>query len=824
MMRNFKKLVFLLVIGILILPLRLLATEYYVSKDGDDNNAGTAGSPFLTLNKAASIAKAGDVVNIYTGVYREILNPSNSGSAGNPIVFRGVEGESVVISAMEPLAGWTKDQGNVYKTKVDWNLGQENFVMWKSTALDLARWPDNVDGDRMTLNSLRNDGGSQDEVMTNAFLLDSDIPDWDWSNGGTVMFYGDRPGSGWTTWRAWIKSQSSGRINFDAIKNQNWIITAHPPGDLGDYFLEGIKEALDYENEWFFDVNTSELFVIIPGGIQPADEEIQMRKRVQTIDLSNKSYIEIHNLAVFGGGIALGEHCKLFGLTSLYGSMTRGINPNFNSEVNAVNIDWGKSGNVIEKCEIAYGDGTGIWDAGSGTVIKNCYIHDFNFLGSYDAPVMMRGPGGGKILYSTVSRGGRDALQITAKNAEVAYNDFSHSNLIADDCALLYTIGPDKNMSIHHNWFHDATGRGKLKKAAGIYLDNDAGEISVHRNVVWNVEWTNIQINWNGRNINIFNNTLMKADGGTMGAWHNAGTAFSNVRVWNNITDKESSDQGGNQETESTWEAQSDKRNNIIDKTSFIDHDKNDFKLKTNGLAVDAGITIVEPMFGPDTKILDYTSGYVGSAPDIGAYEIGDEWVPGIDWDLRSGPAGNCYGLPGELCNLIAVTGVSISPSVLTLTNIGDSATLVAVVQPDTASEKGLVWTSSKPTVASVENGLVKAVGNGQAEISVKTVDGDFTAIAQVTVDAPLSAPTGESLLSIYPNPWPDDQILILSLGKQNVKAKISFIDASGRQVKVFKGMYRLEIHKNELPYSGLYIIVAEFEDGVTSRYKLIVN
>ncbi|WP_289046395.1 fibronectin type III domain-containing protein [uncultured Olleya sp.] len=506
--------------------------------------------------------------------------------------------------------------------------------------MDLARWPNNTDGDRFTLNSLRNEGGSQDEVSINAFLTDGDIPNWPWSNGGSIMFYGDRSGSGWTTWRAWVKKQSSGRVTFDAVKNQNWIITAHPPGDKGDYYLEGIKEALDYQNEWYFDANTNTLFVQLPGGLKPNDGEVQMAKRRLTADLENRNYIHIENLALFGGTVSIkGNGNNLKGVKVLYGSMTRGISPNFNSGINAVDIKYGSKNTIIENSEVGFGDGTGVWDSGDATIIRNNYIHDFDFLGSYDAPVMARGKNT-KVLRNNISRGGRDGIQITSKNSEVAWNDISYSNLIADDCGLLYTINKGLNMDIHHNWFHDAESRGELKKAAGIYLDNDAENVRVYRNVVWNVEWTNIQINWNGKDIDIFNNTLVKADGGTMGAWHKAGTAFTNVKVWNNITDTYRTDQGGNQETEGTWEPQSDKQNNLVDQTSFVNFNANNYRLNNGTLAVDAG-----------RVISGYTNGFIGAAPDVGAYEVGDNWVPGPNWNIIQGPTGICYDLPGESCN-----------------------------------------------------------------------------------------------------------------------------------------------------------------------------
>ncbi|WP_188112237.1 carbohydrate-binding protein [Aquimarina sp. RZ0] len=622
-----------------------MAKEIYVAKNGDDSNAGTIENPYKTIAKAASEAIAGDVVFIREGTYEEILRPANSGTTGNPIVFQSYPGEKVIITAMEALNGFTLDENGIYKTDVGWDLEQKNFVMNKTTVLDLARWPNNIDGDRFTLNSFRNDGGSQDNVQVNAFLTDADIPNWNWSNGGSIMFYGDRPGSGWTTWRAWIKGESSGRVNFDAIKNQNWIISSHSPGDLGDYFLEGIKEALDYENEWYFDKDTKTLYVKLPNNEAPVDGQIQMSRRSLTADLSNRNFITIRQMALFGGSVKIkGNSNKLNEVTLLYGSMTRGINPNFNSGVNAVDIQSGSRDTVIEKCEIGFGDATGVWDAGNNSLIKNNYIHDFDFLGSYDAPIMARGGNNSKIINNQISGGGRDGIQIVNKNSEVAWNDISKSNLIADDCALIYTIGPNLNMSIHHNWFHEAEGRGKLKKAAGIYLDNDAGNVRVYRNVVWDVEWTNIQINWNGADIDIFNNTFVKNDGGTMGAWHKEGTSFSNVNVWNNITDEEAMDQQGNQESESTWEPQSDKQNNLVDKTSFVNYANNDFKLKANVPAIDFGRSI-------NKDGIDYTAGFVGSNPDVGAYELGDNWVPGVDWDTDQGPSGICYGLPGESQN-----------------------------------------------------------------------------------------------------------------------------------------------------------------------------
>lgn len=51
-----------------------------------------------TLAGATAVARAGDTVLIREGTYNEPLNPGHSGEAGNPITFRGYEGERVVIT------------------------------------------------------------------------------------------------------------------------------------------------------------------------------------------------------------------------------------------------------------------------------------------------------------------------------------------------------------------------------------------------------------------------------------------------------------------------------------------------------------------------------------------------------------------------------------------------------------------------------------------------------------------------------------------------------------------------------------------------------
>ena len=84
----------------------------------------------------------------------------------------------------------------------------------------------------------------------------------------------------------------------------------------------------------------------------------------------------------------------------------------------------------------------------------------------------------------------------------------------------------------------------------------------------------------------------------------------------------------------------------------------------------------------------------------------------------------------------VPVTGVSLTPASVGL-EIGETAMLTATVAPANASNPVVSWSSSAPTVASVDqNGVVTAIGAGSATITATTEDGGFTASSAVTVTA----------------------------------------------------------------------------------------
>ena len=83
----------------------------------------------------------------------------------------------------------------------------------------------------------------------------------------------------------------------------------------------------------------------------------------------------------------------------------------------------------------------------------------------------------------------------------------------------------------------------------------------------------------------------------------------------------------------------------------------------------------------------------------------------------------------------VAVTGVTIQDSLFL--GVDSTFTLVATIAPEDATNKSVTWASDDETVATVDaNGVVRGIAEGTADITVTTVDGEFTDVCTVTVTA----------------------------------------------------------------------------------------
>ena len=101
---------------------------------------------------------------------------------------------------------------------------------------------------------------------------------------------------------------------------------------------------------------------------------------------------------------------------------------------------------------------------------------------------------------------------------------------------------------------------------------------------------------------------------------------------------------------------------------------------------------------------------------------------------------GKCYinsllklGFDSQTVVNIQVTGVTISNKNVTV-KANNSVLITATVEPSDATNKYCTWSSDNPSIATVDNGRIRGMSEGNCTITVTTNDGGFTDTCSVTV------------------------------------------------------------------------------------------
>lgn len=125
---------------------------------------------------------------------------------------------------------------------------------------------------------------------------------------------------------------------------------------------------------------------------------------------------------------------------------------------------------------------------------------------------------------------------------------------------------------------------------------------------------------------------------------------------------------------------------------------------------------------------------------NVQALKAGEAWIKAVSVDNAEAK---------DSCKVTVtqpVTGITVSPNSVRMTNIGESLQLEATVLPEDASNKEVKWSSSNNAVCVVSNGLVVATGLGTAVVMAVTTDGGYMATCAVVVEKETISVTGVSL------------------------------------------------------------------------------
>jgi uncharacterized repeat protein (TIGR02543 family) len=647
------------------------SSAYYVSRAGgaSDSNPGTLEQPFLTIQKAATVATAGDTVYVREGTYRETITPVNSGEIGNPIVYMPYNNEEVTISGTEIISGWELHGGNIYKAPMAGNFFTSSVNMTDQVFVDgrmmnLARWPNTSLEISYPVKAVANKFVSKTKEgnITTGVMEDDDIPAGDYSGAEIYM----QPNNGAWSWTLTgeVQKVEGSKFTFTSFSGSGQDFSQNVYHPNSRYYFFNKLSLLDTVGEWYHDKEAGLLYLWLPENANPEDHLVEAKKRDYGFNLSNKGYIEIIGFEIFGcnittdeasggdgkgyteegevrypwrgkGSIAESHHITINGITCLYPSHSTDLSGHFFFQYGSHSgIVLSGTEHVIKNSIIRYSFANGISLLGYRHEIHNNLIEDVNYAaGGYGA----MGSSAAKafdciVSYNTIRRTGRSGIRLGIRNSDPAnvvarlhHNEISDYMLQDRDGGGIYMGGDGKFLRIDHNIIHD--GKGYI--VSGIYPDWGKNYIFDH-NVLYN-HWANFQFthSFDKEGINnfvVYNNTAICTNndgfvhgpfnfvcsGGKEGVilknnigWVYTPPVASSYRAW--------SDAGTFDEIT--------RSHNLFETDPMLRNYPYDFQLQAGSPAIDAG----EPMDTVElagVKIPPFNDPVVGTM-DIGAYEFG---------------------------------------------------------------------------------------------------------------------------------------------------------------------------------------------------------
>lgn len=575
-------------------------STFHVAPDGSDAATGTKQSPLKTLTKAASLLRPGDTCLLHAGVYRETFRPSVSGTPSAPVVLIGAPGETAILSGCDSIGAWRMRPDSIWFAPAPHPVSQ---LFQDRVPMPEARFP-NTGRDLFHPATIP-------VTMESTTLASTAFPELDSNWIGATAWAMIDP--------RWVAQGAT----VTGVASRSLTITGNTYADnagSGRGYLSGVLAALDTAGEWLWKKDT--LYFKPDAGKVPDQIVVEGKTRTWALDLSNRTDILVQDISVFGGAanLNLSKRCRLQGLSMRYlshfviatgnSSWTRHEWTSIKSPGIGIGI-FGDS-NTVSGCNLQWSSGDGITLYGNGNLVENSAIGNVDYSGFDCNGISMHG-NGHRVTRNTVDSCGRGCIFLGAgtKASRIDHNHVFGNGLRNWDVGGIYTFGNDAaGTSIDHNWVHDSHSTDPYRLGMGIYVDNFVSNLSVHHNVVWNCDHNALNYSRPAVNVLWANNTVFAAKNVTSSYLHPDATVDSSRgnRLWNNLMTTSYA-------TGSTFDSLAQSHNVRMAVLPLRDPADLDFRLAPNASALDSGLVIP-----------GITDGYLGQAPDVGAYELGGVW------------------------------------------------------------------------------------------------------------------------------------------------------------------------------------------------------
>ena len=484
---------------------RTAGTAIYVDGIyGDDSYAGTSTCPMKTLSGAVGDAVSNDEIVMQSGLYHD--NVSIDGI--DNLVIRAATGATVIFDGTRSI---TEDLGGVWGSAdsdgiQEVTLSQDGWQLFLAHEEQVpARWPNAKFSDDTVFNrsymaegTLTNsnnaytvgwltDAGPETGVHTglnetiNATGLDP-------VGAIAVMNLGSfrsnsREITGWNA--------SNGTFSYDGT-GVGWKSKHHA------YFLEGKRELIDVDGEWWYNNTDNTLHYKTPTSQDANDLDLRVKVQPFAISVDNSDGVTIQGIDFFGTTVNFNncDGCSFTNSTLQYPSTSkRGLGIAGESEDDRWMTRFYRCKNTfVDKISITNTDGGALEFHGSGgqshnNTVNNSYFHAIDWSAADQKGLMTTIYEGGRDMYFTnnsVHLTGASSVLSIGDAPKVFYNrvwDVGH--LQTDGAVVQVMQGEAPGAEIAYNWIHDVIKYGARFDAP----INEVGEGmngTMHHNVIWN--------------------------------------------------------------------------------------------------------------------------------------------------------------------------------------------------------------------------------------------------------------------------------------------------------------------------------------------------
>ena len=497
---------------------------YHVDNQiGNDSNPGTIDCPLESVSQALILSSDGDEIIIHEGVYHEVVSISGfqnltiSSAIGEKVLFDGTQ------SITNDLDGtWSSSGDGIHYVDLEIDAWQV-FMNYEEQVP--ARWPNANFSDYSVLDQTNNwahgtigNGGS----YSNGELEDA---------GGTTGASNNLTSSGIDPVGAIailnvgsFRTYSRNVTDFDS-NNSTFFYDSVPSwkNKHHHYFLEGKRDLIDVEGEWWINSSNDRLHMLFSNGTNPNNLDIRVKTQSYAFNITNSDNISLQGLEFFATTFRTYQcdGCSVLDSDLMYPSTSkRGLG------IAGEDIDdrWVTrmdrcSNCLIDNSSFAHTDGSAIEFHGAALQSHNNTINNtiFEFIdwSASDLPgLMVTVFDGGKdntFSNNTIHRTGASATVSIGDAPQFFYNKISQTGFVQSDGAVMQMMMAEQfGAEVAYNWIYN-TGKYGIRMDGPAGGTNTGNNATVHHNVLWDIK-TGIMVKGNYHHAH--NNTVFGNDSG----------------------------------------------------------------------------------------------------------------------------------------------------------------------------------------------------------------------------------------------------------------------------------------------------------------------